>query len=331
VEDSTQVGYKQLIEDWYTFCDIFGRDPLLASPRAVQEYVWYLYQYTTKPAGPAKRRVTALGYYWKCHGIDWDRKLYPTITCMLKGYTKRRPSEVKRRNPWTFWHIVKALPWINLNTYTGCLQMAGICIGYHFGGRIGEYAAYTRKDWDYLVRRCDIEMIYDNDKLVMMTVDFRHHKTNKEGIYSGKVDSCCECENGLCGIHLIERFIKLRDREWTDAHNFPLLVQLSGKPMRAIHMNNLLKFLARNMGIDPTFYSSHSLRAGRATDLARAQTPTWLIKKWGRWRSDCWQDLYAKLDCSDIAKITKRSLVSLGLSGNAINIEELEQFRPNFN
>ena len=94
-----------------------------------------------------------------------------------------------------------------------------------------------------------------------------------------------------------------------------------GKPVRAAHVNNLIKALAVRLKLEPTLYASHSLRSGRATDLARAMKPTWFIKKWGRWRSDCWQDFYAKLDFSDIAKLSKLSLNQLGLSGNSLNFK----------
>jgi hypothetical protein len=40
------------------------------------------------------------------------------------------------------------------------------------------------------------------------------------------------------------------------------------------------------IGVDPTFYSGHSFRAGGATDLFVARVPYPYIKKMGRWRSD---------------------------------------------
>ena len=47
-----------------------------------------------------------------------------------------------------------------------------------------------------------------------------------------------------------------------------------------------IKKLVRDNGLNPDFYSGHSLRAGGATDLFIARVPYFLIKKMGRWKSD---------------------------------------------
>ena len=47
-----------------------------------------------------------------------------------------------------------------------------------------------------------------------------------------------------------------------------------------------IKKLVRANGLNPDFYSGHSLRAGGATDLFVARVPYFLIKKMGRWKSD---------------------------------------------
>ena len=44
--------------------------------------------------------------------------------------------------------------------------------------------------------------------------------------------------------------------------------------------------MAEGLGMDPVFYSTHSLRAGGATDLFVARVPYFAIKKMGRWKSD---------------------------------------------
>jgi hypothetical protein len=51
-------------------------------------------------------------------------------------------------------------------------------------------------------------------------------------------------------------------------------------------LTNAIKYLVRSVGLQPDFYSTHSLRAGGATDLLRANVPLEVIKKAGRWRSD---------------------------------------------
>ena len=51
-------------------------------------------------------------------------------------------------------------------------------------------------------------------------------------------------------------------------------------------LRKIIKQAVSSIGLDPTRYSGHSLRAGGATDLFAARVPYWVIKKMGRWTSD---------------------------------------------
>jgi hypothetical protein len=51
-------------------------------------------------------------------------------------------------------------------------------------------------------------------------------------------------------------------------------------------LRTIIKRVTAAIGLDPTQYSAHSLRAGGATDLFVAQVPYPVIKKMGRWVSD---------------------------------------------
>jgi hypothetical protein len=51
-------------------------------------------------------------------------------------------------------------------------------------------------------------------------------------------------------------------------------------------LRRFIKRCVALIGLNPKFYSGHSLRAGGATDLFVAKVPYPYIKKFGRWRSD---------------------------------------------
>ena len=73
-------------------------------------------------------------------GYDWDRKKCPTIRTMTKGCKKLKPSDVRRKNPFSIVQMEKAFEWIKLNSYNRLLLVSVLCIGYFFGGRVGEHA-----------------------------------------------------------------------------------------------------------------------------------------------------------------------------------------------
>ena len=278
----------------------------------------YLFYYTDKPHGVARSALTALGNFWIRQGIDWDRKAHPTIAMMLRGYRNLRPSATRTKKPFTYHLMAKAMTYCDFNTYNGLLNASALCIGYFFGGRVGEYTAYTTGDWSKIVRFCDITFIGNAANLKSLIVDFRIHKANQHGLYAAKVEAICSCRFGLCPVHIIWRFLQYRSKVWTDAIHSPLLLQRkSGAPINSNHVNNIVKNVATYLHLDPYDYSSHSLRSGRATDLSRANVKDEHIQKWGRWRSDCWKEHYAKLDCSDIAKLTSLTMHELGIANNA--------------
>jgi integrase len=82
---------------------------------------------------------------------------------------------------------------------------------------------------------------------------------------------------------------------WLDASNIssgPIFRSLTrsartpnSKPLSAVAVDQLVKWAAVELGLDRTQYGGHSLRAGRATYLARLNKPPTLIAKHGRWQS----------------------------------------------
>lgn len=61
---------------------------------------------------------------------------------------------------------------------------------------------------------------------------------------------------------------------------------LANLPLTRTWLCNGIKAMLTSIGVDPTCYSTHSMRAGGATDLLRANVSVDIIKKAGRWNSD---------------------------------------------
>lgn len=63
---------------------------------------------------------------------------------------------------------------------------------------------------------------------------------------------------------------------------------------------NAFRALLAAAGISPDKYSGHSFRAGGATDLWEAGCPPEVIKRYGRWKSDCFY-IYIRIDPKVVA------------------------------
>ena len=114
------------------------------------------------------------------------------------------------------------------------------------------------------------------------------------------------------GVSLLQQYISamlLRDTT-PSAPLFPLIVQLSGSggaevQWEAIHDKDrhfvpAIRALLQAAGYDASEYSGHSFRAGGATDLWTAGCAPEVIKRAGRWKSDCFY-IYIRTDPQQIA------------------------------
>ena len=63
----------------------------------------------------------------------------------------------------------------------------------------------------------------------------------------------------------------------------------NGKPVQPSHLMALLSWAGNEEGFPSERYGSHSLRVGGATALYHAGVPVEVVKRYGRWVSDCFQ------------------------------------------
>ena len=56
-------------------------------------------------------------------------------------------------------------------------------------------------------------------------------------------------------------------------------------PVKPLHVRKVLKLAISNLGLNPEYYDTHSLRAGRASDMHKYGFSISQIKATGRWRS----------------------------------------------
>ena len=241
---------------------------------------------------------------------------------MLKGYQDLKPSDTNLKRPFSYFHMRKAFKLIDLNTYSGMLMWEALTIGYFAGGRSSEYTNKSNATLPFILRRSDAEILNPTSKTPTMIYNFRRHKTNRFGLYHAKVAVECTCGQAFCPVHISIRFLALRDKIHGTNDDKPLLLQNrhnNKQPLAYNHINNCIKTLVYNMGLNPDDYASHSLRSGRCTDLARARVPDQDIKEWGRWRSDCWKDHYRRLDFTDIARVSRLTYHQLGLQRTNIS------------
>jgi hypothetical protein len=100
-----------------------------------------------------------------------------------------------------------------------------------------------------------------------------------------------ESSHPLSGLKLLKRLWKVRQLDARPAE-FLFCSTRGGsllQPERRVTpaaMRRSIKRTVASIGLDPSRYSGHSLRAGGATDMFARGLPYYVIKRMGRWRSD---------------------------------------------
>lgn len=127
-------------------------------------------------------------------------------------------------------------------------------------------------------------------------------KTRQDHNYIHRISLCKSVEPCLCPVRAFTHLVSLIPG-CQDDPVFALPVKGRLVPLsRAVLLPRFREMLVLT-GLDPSFYSFHSLRHGGATLAAQAGIPQILLKHHGDWRSDCFQ-IYIKEASVDMYHVT---------------------------
>lgn len=128
-------------------------------------------------------------------------------------------------------------------------------------------------------------------------------KTRQDHTHSHEI-SLCRCSvSALCPIKAYTHLVALIPGKPSDP---VFAVPVGGQliPLSKHVLMSRFKEMLLLIGLDPLFYSFHSLRHGGATLATKAGIPELLFKHHGDWRSDCYQT-YIKQASVDMYRVTK--------------------------
>ena len=146
-----------------------------------------------------------------------------------------------------------------------------------------------------------------------MTINIRSSKTDQ--FRDGDSLGIARMGTLTCPVGMMERYFHKAGLEHTSSAKVfrGILCTKSGERLKEdgglsyTRVRELLREKLVQLGLDPSEFGVHSLRAGGATAAANAGVPDRLFKRHGRWRSESAKDGYVK-DSEE-----KRLSVSKGL------------------
>lgn len=295
------------------FCSIYKLPWLKPDTVNLQRFVSWCFSFSKASEGTVGNRLTAIVNCWKINGLNYDRRSFPILRLQLNGYKRLRPSKKLIRKPFTI--AMMKMAWIQLkddNFYNDLIK-AALCIGYWHGARVGEYATTPAgiKHGDTPLKLSRLRFLPVHGIPKEVTVTFVKSKSNQFGERTEMISSVCRCPLP-CSPCSLKNLIR-RKRHMTGFYENEFLLLDSKRIMLSPNnINNIIKNLVNKMKLNGSHYKSHSLRKGRTCDMVKEGFSKIQIKKFGRWRSDIWEEAYADFDFTDLGIILNTPISQLG-------------------
>ena len=220
--------------------------------------------------------------------IAWKHKIAglpdPTkdflLSRVMEGLRRARLHPPNRVLPITvdiLHRLLDALPDSQCGPYDVCLMKAFFLLAYHGAFRVGELCesgtlAHTIRVEDVLPGRGE-----DGGSFELRLSSFKFSKEGTSVLLSPVVGGT------HCPIQALSAFLRVRPNR-----PGPLFIKESGAPLRRPFVACVLKRCVTQIGLNAEKYNTHSLRVGRATDLAAAGASEALIRETGRWNSNAY-------------------------------------------
>lgn len=273
---ATRRAYTGQWRSFSAWMEARGAVPLPAAPELVAAYLAHRAEAGVRPSTLAQC-LAAISEAHRMKGFDSPREA-AVVREVWKGIKRTVGVEARRVSPVSLQALramVRACPIHG----AGLRDRAMLCLGFAGAFRRSELVALEVTDISFV-----------DDGLVVIV---RRSKTDQEGEGS-KVGVPFGSHRDTCPVRSLRAWL-----EHLGADQGPLFRSVTrggrvGERLDGRDVARIIKRRAEGAGLDPVLYSGHSLRAGLATEAARAGRGDRAIMRQGRWRSRTMVDRYVR-------------------------------------
>ena len=231
-------------------------------------YTAFLYHHMHNSASSIKTKLSGISYFYKTR-FGYNPVKSEAVGKMLQNYSKCQSSD--SRKPLKANLVEKLLKIHNStpNYYNHAFYILYVLM-YRMALRVSEVANYSKK-FEHAIRLTDIKVFEKKQQITVRLKSYKHSTQQK--IYN---------------ISVTRNFIKHINnyRKARKSIHSQFFVHTDGSPFTRNFIAQNLKSDLITLGINPNRYNTHSLRIGRASDLAEQGCSDSKIAEIGRWRSN---------------------------------------------
>ena len=270
----TRAGYGSAIKRYLSFTTAHGLDPLQLTEQLVLRYVAFLHTQKLAPA-TIKNYLSAIRAWIISMGLPEPNIWTPRVHLAWRALSRDHPPP-HQSSPINY-HIL-SLMFSSLSPSRDHLLIASaLALQYYACLRASELCANPTLGMVPL--RSHISFIFSNSSPVLVYQCI----SSKTAVHGFQVHVGCS-GNPICAVCILHHY--LSSHPIPPSH--PLFQFSSGHLLTYPVYNAIIKRLIRLAGLNPASYSTHSIRAGAATQAASAGLSPDDIKRLGRWRSQAY-------------------------------------------
>lgn len=221
--------------------------------------------------------ISAISYVHKIQGLP-----SPTDSFLVKKllHGTRRAQYTDKRKPFTLQNLhamIHALPTILSSRYDCILFKAMLLTAFFALLRVGEYC-FSSSGHQNLITWDQLTFSHTDQKVSSATLLMVHYK-HSQG-HPTSIPIARQTRSVLCPVRALLRYCK-----HSPFKSGPLFHDVLGNPITCTYFRSILRSCAQHIHLDPSLYTSHSLRIGGATHAHVHHMAPESIQRLGRWRS----------------------------------------------
>ena len=306
IRATTQKTYNSAQKSYLEFCNLYHLIPL---PATEQIILWYIAYLNLKKLSPSTVHVylSALRSLHVMSDLAPPDIFTPKVKLSLKSIAEASPPPVQK-HPITYSLLSNMFKLVPM-CLDGQMYRAALALGFFAALRSHEYLV-SELDSNSTALLLSHVSFAVNDGLKCMTLQIPKSKTTPHGF---TVTVGCSLTE-VCAVCCLKEYLKSRYLFTPCKLSQNMFVNSQGTALTKLVFNEYIKKLVARLGLFPSLYSAHSLRAGATTTAATLSQPfqDWELQVLGNWRSDTYKRYVRNFDTHTV-KFSQRLTNQSGL------------------
>lgn len=285
---SSRASYKNALGHFITFVQTYypSSSVFPASADTLAQFITSCHLRQLRPS-TITTYISAVGYIHKLYGWANPSDSF-IVKKLLQALRKIQPAD--KRHPFTtdkLRSIVTCLPTILADPFKQRLYKAMILTSFFGLLRVGEIAL-SPKGQPNVIQRHNLGLAHKGNKVTGIDIymsSFKHSQGQ-----GSHIPLALQPLKQICPVRALLAYLKL-----APAHPGPLFQHVSGVPVTVSEFRSVLRSCVLACHLDPSLYTSHSLRIGGATHAHLRNMSPSQICRLGRWKSSAFKK-YIRID-----------------------------------